>query len=824
VDDDQPTGVEADEIPAAPEPEPDRPGRLAGAARGLRKISRKKWLIGGVGGLGLLGTIGGILFFLLLFKNLHIKNLFLDYEFAKFNRAFGQRLERAIREAEPRGDANSEVDPQASPEEQLRGANAEEVEKLKTKSETELGDEAKRLEALDRSAEGTGGEIDAEINNSRAIAEETGKTDTETERATSEEFNREVAGEESGKPSPMDEVNRSVEETRAESSKPGVTQEFIRSSAVSKFSANVYGAMQKLQGPLFFGTLACIARDIYITSQHVFAQLKLDSLARVAATEAKYADAQKEGKLKLAQIGAISQKFDNGKESFTQSAGYQRAAGEKVVGQDLAERMRVDNQPGGDVGQLLNIAAHIPGADTVCGLLLKPLTQVIIAGVHIASAFVTALSGAFNFGASDVALIAAESAAVIAGSKYAKALAIDAVLHYGGMLFKGDFSPIEWGNMMGAGAKVLGSDSCRRNGCRQLSREEALELDRRIAADQRIEAKQRGLAWRLWGSHRSVLAKISYQMPTNPHAWLARTTTLFANIFNPVELSTRLGMMTLGSFTGPVLADDGRPTYGIPDYGVTDDEINRWGVVENSQWVKAHVSRSEAAKFDRCFDDKFGDVLTNSEFDYSEACSSQDEKFQRYRIYRLDRRVTHSLVLRYNQQSGKRGGIPVANGSVSASTQQLAQEILANTKIIKSGRLVMDDLQLTAKGQMGTANAPMSATILQMIANLGKNHSVVVNALQSGGTGHCHNTPKAQCPDNAHYNGRGVDFGALDGEKTNGRDTPSLTIITEISPLLVPGSGLGQSNCGADPALPAGVITFADSCDHLHVQVPRGTL
>jgi hypothetical protein len=50
-----------------------------------------------------------------------------------------------------------------------------------------------------------------------------------------------------------------------------------------------------------------------------------------------------------------------------------------------------------------------------------------------------------------------------------------------------------------------------------------------------------------------------------------------------------------------------------------------------------------------------------------------------------------------------------------------------------------------------------------------------------------------------------------------------VTVIKELESLLPPGSAFGQSECGATPPLPAGISTFEDTCNHLHIQIPKGT-
>ena len=145
-----------------------------------------------------------------------------------------------------------------------------------------------------------------------------------------------------------------------------------------------------------------------------------------------------------------------------------------------------------------------------------------------------------------------------------------------------------------------------------------------------------------------------------------------------------------------------------------------------------------------------------------------------------------------------------------------ASQILSNPRITMTySPTIRTDLQDAAAGRAGTAGAPLSATLLSLVAELGQHHSVALTALESNGTGHAAGS--------YHYSGDAVDIGSLDGVTVTGRNAPSITIIKELEGLLPPGSAFGQSECGSTPPLPTGVSTFQDTCNHLHIQVPRGT-
>lgn len=153
----------------------------------------------------------------------------------------------------------------------------------------------------------------------------------------------------------------------------------------------------------------------------------------------------------------------------------------------------------------------------------------------------------------------------------------------------------------------------------------------------------------------------------------------------------------------------------------------------------------------------------------------------------------------------------------SGNAQQLAQQILNNNSISLScySASVQQDVQNAAAGKPGTAGAPISSAILQLIATVGQDHNVCITAIESGGQGHTDGS--------LHYSGDAVDFGNLDGAALTGRDSASDKIIETAFNVLPTGSGIGQSQCGDTPNLPGGWTTFEDTCNHLHIQVARGT-
>jgi len=168
----------------------------------------------------------------------------------------------------------------------------------------------------------------------------------------------------------------------------------------------------------------------------------------------------------------------------------------------------------------------------------------------------------------------------------------------------------------------------------------------------------------------------------------------------------------------------------------------------------------------------------------------------------------------------------LGNGDPGSSdaASDLARQILANNRVAKTNRLVTQDLQDAAAGHGaytrtdGSKYQPLNATILRLVVTLAQNHTVTINALESGGTGH-------SSGNDPHYSGRAIDFGPLDGQtlqSVTGRDDNAIKEINETKGLLPSGSKYGQLGCGPrpTPSLPPGIGEIGDTCTHLHVQIP----
>ena len=292
--------------------------------------------------------------------------------------------------------------------------------------------------------------------------------------------------------------------------------------------------------------------------------------------------------------------------------------------------------------------------------------------------------------------------------------------------------------------------------------------------------------------------------------------------------------------------------YGIVQFGYTSEEKAlmqkpEYGPLENQKTLDESSKEDEISTiYGPCFDgtkdisamltekiDVEGEnhyIVRNDDGDVIGGLCAQDNVGPHNKNYgdlvfrwRLANNYNNMLDQLIDEQEITQNGEDSSGSAVSGDAQELAQQVLNNNKISLSGRLVREDVQAAAKDENGSADVKTSSVIFALLLEIAKNHTVTVSALQSGGTGHCHNTPKAQCPDNGHYNGDAIDFSSLDGKPLTGRDSGSVAIIGIAGKVLPKGTGIGQSNCGSTVNLPDGFNTFEDSCNHLHIQVPKGT-
>ncbi|QIZ97781.1 hypothetical protein [Leifsonia sp. PS1209] len=121
-----------------------------------------------------------------------------------------------------------------------------------------------------------------------------------------------------------------------------------------------------------------------------------------------------------------------------------------------------------------------------------------------------------------------------------------------------------------------------------------------------------------------------------------------------------------------------------------------------------------------------------------------------------------------------------------------------------------------------TPNCVIDGHVLQLIV-------VAVQSFQQVGISdlnrRCTGTTPGAGTKSAHWKGKAVDFYALNRRSLTGADDLSLQLIHVLDPYAPHGSSAGQSDCRAQSGVAVGPLmnithTFADTCNHQHIQVP----
>ncbi|WP_087508520.1 hypothetical protein [Cellulomonas iranensis] len=172
--------------------------------------------------------------------------------------------------------------------------------------------------------------------------------------------------------------------------------------------------------------------------------------------------------------------------------------------------------------------------------------------------------------------------------------------------------------------------------------------------------------------------------------------------------------------------------------------------------------------------------------------------------------------------------VPVAGGAAQAATP--GQGYAA--QLINSGRVTgapepMAQLQAWASGSPRVVSGRVcniDSVLLSTLAHLvvTKGHSIYVTSLNR----YCIGALTDSGTSSYHWRdggGHAIDIGRVDGVKSTGGTAQDRALIQDFAAAVPTPAGVGQSNCRSTPlSLPAGVVQFADTCNHVHLEY-RGT-
>lgn len=151
-----------------------------------------------------------------------------------------------------------------------------------------------------------------------------------------------------------------------------------------------------------------------------------------------------------------------------------------------------------------------------------------------------------------------------------------------------------------------------------------------------------------------------------------------------------------------------------------------------------------------------------------------------------------------------------------AEAQQIARRILDSGKVTIVSKY-QSQIQNIASGDF---SCNVNPTILQLIQAMSEKHTIRITSINRM----CTNTLTASGTGSYHYReggGHAVDIDMVDGVGSTGGTSKDIELLNDIANLLPSGSAVGQSGCRSTRVpLPEGVTEIADSCNHIHIQVP----
>lgn len=571
-----------------------------------------------IGALGALTPFILFFLFLFLFKLNHIKQLFTDYRFAKFDRVVAEHMRDAI-------DASKKIDasePGAPPvaedaplEVQLAQAKADGLPSDFTS--TEAADLKLKINSYMESdlSGAPGAKTDDEFGvKDRSITEiDPNKTEVEKKAAVDEDLRNRVDD-----PAMETDIPKSLEDDAKKAKEDvnkGIPPEEAGANASRGTASKLANGATDVLGTAAKATVVCILIDIWngALKKGIIAY-KAGGLVRAASTVYSWADGQKQGKADLTGIGEVAGKFDNANESFINSAGAQQAAGQPITGPTLPDSAKPTSQPavGGTIGAIIDKFANIPGVPIACRALLNPKVQIGIAAGSVVALLVAIANPEVSVPYAAVAAsIGAGLAAYFAGPA-GIALATHLAISLGHAGISPDAGPMAMGNYLSGGTKIRADSDCFNLGCTQLNAAQSSLLNSTIRKEQIAAAKKKGLAYRFIATSnpRSVLSQTLFALPSSPSALLGRMDQFFASIFNPAKLAIASGNLAIATANNNLAyADDPiDPVTGLWTVGKAPN-AQHFDTLENARYVKANLSKFKN-QYDKCF--------TQSSADYAQ--------------------------------------------------------------------------------------------------------------------------------------------------------------------------------------------------------------
>lgn len=652
----------------------------------------KKWFAAGGATIAFIIPIMMFFMWMMLFKNVHIKNLYVTYRWAQFNRGLSKNLKAQLEyaksnpEAKIAGDAQTTASATDAPDEILKKANAAELgaDVLDPEDATKIEAEAKKVTSLEQSVEGVSDKTLKEggISRNVAAAEGTGDTPEAKAKSAQEEAAKNVDDEiaDAGKgskeaPSTLKDAADKVE--NADDPKAVALEE---ADNVINGSGRFAQAVRTIQGPLVFATFYCIFQDLYVTAKTQINKILIGGSMGTAQQLNKTADCQKNGDCDPNQIGAVANKFDNGEESFTETCGYARAT--QTSNPDCEEInpgftvVSLYDKVGGAGGTALKMGDNILdppewgpiGAENACKVVMDSKFQVAMAALSVVA---IGLSPPGAGGAGWTAAGKAVGSGIVqaAGTVGGKALIAHSILAYSGKLFA-DMTPHDMGNVTDMGNLAMASGSCANAWCPQVSDSQVAQLDQEYRTERIAANSKRSILEKFFDTESpdSVIGRVALNTPTTPAAVMGRMKNVFASITNPIKLNMSLGKssLALAAPQSAYAADNGVSTYGLSGKVTAPPSLLSNAKYEDVvNWGKGRDLSSYENKYKKC---------AGGESDSYDAQVSSDDKTcfwdnlnsdgKMFFLYKYSQNTAYKAVVANNNQSNLS-----SSGSSPSSTQ-----------------------------------------------------------------------------------------------------------------------------------------------------------
>jgi hypothetical protein len=332
----------------------------------------------------------------------------------------------------------------------------------------------------------------------------------------------------------------------------------------------------------------------------------------------------------------------------------------------------------------------------------------------------------------------------------------------------------EFGNLANTGSFVAANDKALTTGGRALSNQEVAQLDKYQSGLERRDNEQKSFAQRYLNIYdsSSLVGSMSLNMPVGLSHFASSIQS-----FNPLSaLSGKFASL----FTHQAGAASAKTIYGIPRYGFSVEERNMFeDPYKNAKWVETGNRLQKLNdKYGKCFNMEVVPSGNSIKIESSETvnvlkvekekngkykdCYDGSKRLLRYRFYLADAVTAKSLACYYGDENeeactelgivgSSRTSTTGSGGPVSGTAQELAQRIVDNGNIIKTGRNVLEDLQNTADGKPAYGSVKLDIGILQFLLEAAKHGEITVTSITGAGSGHSSGSN--------HYSGNAIDLG-----------------------------------------------------------------